>query len=431
MAALIGTRALANVNLMEQICDRANLNRAYKRVKSNKGSAGIDGMEVTDLSEWISRNKDALIQSLLCGDYVPQEVRKVEIPKPDGKGKRMLCIPTVVDRLVQQAILQVLSPIYDHDFSDNSFGFRPRRSAHQALKRAQSYVAEGREIVVDIDLEKFFDRVNHDILMSELSKRIKDKRLLCIIGRFLRAGIMSDGVCVNRREGMPQGGPLSPLLSNILLDMLDKELGRRGHCFCRYADDCNIYVRSQKAGERVLKSITSFLEKRLKLRVNKEKSAVAPISDRQFLGYRLLPEGKLELAPKSLKRAKDKIRQLTRRTQGNSLEAVIRRLNKYLIGWMNYFKLTDSDWRYKELDKWIRRKLRCYRLKQRKRSWSIVKYLMQLGVPACSAWSTGGSSKGWWRLSASHASHHAMKISWFNELGLISLQRRYQLLNNI
>lgn len=276
--------------LMEEVCQRANLNQAFKRVKDNKGAPGIDGMRVEDLREWLSAHKDELTASLLDGTYQPQPVKGVEIPKPDG-GMRQLGIPTVCDRLVQQAILQVLTPILDPLFSDSSFGFRPGRGAHDALQQAQQYVEDGRIVVVDMDLEKFFDRVNHDILMARLARHVKDKRLLRITRAFLNAGIMQNGVCIARCEGTPQGGPLSPLLANLLLDDLDKELERRGHSFCRYADDCNIYVHSLKAGERVMESITRFLGKRLKLRVNEKKSAVDYVSKRKFLGYRLLKSG--------------------------------------------------------------------------------------------------------------------------------------------
>ena len=290
-------RALTRM-LMEEVASSANLNQAYKRVKANKGAAGVDAMSIAELLPWIRENRERLIASLLDGSYQPNTVRGVEIPKPGG-GKRQLGIPTVVDRLVQQAILQVLEPILDPTFSSSSFGFRPGRSAHQALASAQTYVADGREIVVDIDLEKFFDRVNHDILMGRLARRIGDKRLLRIVRRFLEAGMMQGGVCIERQEGTPQGGPLSPLLANLLLDDLDKELERRGHCFCRYADDCNIYVRSQAAGERVMASVVAFLESKLRLKVNRAKSAVAPVMERSFLGHRLLPGGRLGLARKA------------------------------------------------------------------------------------------------------------------------------------
>lgn len=299
-------RALT-ARLMEQVTEPANLNRAYARVMANKGAPGVDGMTVRQLGGWVRQHKQELIASLLDGSHQPQPVRGVQIPKPGGKGMRQLGIPTVVDRLVQQAMLQVLEPILDPTFSTSSYGFRPGRSAHEALSKARKYVAEGRDIVVDMDLEKFFDRVNHDILMARLGRWVGDKRMLAIIGRFLRAGLMTDGVCVSREEGTPQGGPLSPLLANLLLDDLDKELERRGHKFCRYADDCNIYVQSQAAGERVLASVTEFLETKLRLRVNRDKSAVAGVMERKFLGHRLLPGGRLGIATQSLERARGRL----------------------------------------------------------------------------------------------------------------------------
>lgn len=299
---------------------------------------------------------------------------------------RQLGIPTVVDRLVQQAILQVLEPLLDPTFSESSYGFRPGRNAHQALQKGAEYVKAGRGIVVDIDLEKFFDRVNHDILMARLARRVADKRLLRLIRRFLEAGMMQNGVCIRRYEGTPQGGPLSPLLANLLLDDLDRELERRGHRFCRYADDCNIYVGSQAAGERVMSSITTFLEKRLRLRVNRKKSAVAPVMERKFLGYRLLPDGRLGIAPSSLKRAKDRVRGITRRNRGISLDRMINELNSFLTGWVTYFRYAACKKHLQRLDEWIRRKLRCVRLKQRKRAKPIADFLQSLGVPEWRAW---------------------------------------------
>ena len=420
------TRLLTNdeplpEHLMEEIIKQSNLNRAYRRVKSNKGAAGVDRMPVEELSGYIRQHKEDLISKLLNGSYKPQEVRAVEIPKPNG-GKRQLCIPTVIDRLIQQAIVQVLEPILEPIFSDSSYGFRPKRSAHQALKKAQEYVREGRDVVIDIDLEKLFYRFNHDLLMSRLAKRIRYKRLLRIIRRYLEAGIMRNGVCIERNEGMPQGGNLSPLLSNLLLDELDKELEKRGHKFCRYADDCNIYVCSQKAGERVMGSIKQFLEKCLRLKINDEKSKVVKVERSKFLGYTLLNDGRLILAKESGKRVMDKIRRITKRNRGRSLETIISQLNQLLIGWIGYYRLTEYPSQLRGLDSWIRRKLRCYRLKQRKRSWPIAKFLMKLGVPAHSAWNTAKSGKGWWRLSSSPAVHHAMTNAWFKEIGLVNLQ---------
>lgn len=414
-------------DLMEEICERANLNRAYKRVKQNRGAAGVDGMTIDALGPWIERHKQELILSLLEGRYRPQAVRGVEIEK-DGGGVRQLGIPTAVDRLIQQAILQVLSPKIDATFSASSFGFRPGRNAHQALQQSQAYVLEGRAVVVDIDLEKFFDRVNHDKLMARLSRHISDKRVLRIIRRYLEAGILQHGVVMERYEGTPQGGPLSPLLANVLLDDLDKELERRGHKFCRYADDCNIYVQTIRAGERVMKSVTKFLERRLKLKVNNQKSAVAVVEERKFLGYRLVTGRGLVIAPESLKRVKDKIRRITRRSRGTSLERVVRELNQSLAGWIQYFHKTRWRSQLEELDQWIRRKIRCYRLTQRKRAWPLATYLMRLGVRAQSAWALAKSDRGWWRLSSSPAAHEAMNKVWFKELGLINLTQRYEML---
>jgi len=421
-------RALT-ARLMEQVCEPANLNRAYARVMANKGSPGVDGLTVGRLGGWIKRHKQEFIASLLDGSYRPQPVRGVQIPKPGGKGMRQLGIPTVVDRLVQQAMLQVLEPILDPAFSASSYGFRPGRSAHQALLKAKEYVAEGRTIVVDIDLEKFFDKVNHDILMARLGRWVGDKRMLRIIGRFLRAGLMQNGVCVSREEGTPQGGPLSPLLANLLLDDLDKELERRGHKFCRYADDCNIYVQSQAAGERVLASVTTFLEQKLRLRVNRDKSAVAFVLERKFLGHRLLPGGGLGIAPQSLDRARERVRQITRRNRGVSLAEVIGELNPFLNGWVSYFRHAACKSHLQRMDEWIRRKLRCLRLKQRKRAGPIAEFLHQLGVPKWRAWIGALSGKGWWRQSGSPPAMEGMNKAWFESLGLVSLVQRYEQLS--
>ena len=415
------------LDIMEQVCQRANLNQAYKRVKANKGAPGADGMTVSGLYKWLGPHKDELIASLLDGSYKAQAVLGVQIPKPDG-GKRQLGIPTVRDRLVQQAILQILTPILDPGFSESSFGFRPGRSAHDALRQAQEYVAEGRAIVVDFDLEKFFDRVNHDILMSRLARHIKDKRLLRIVRGFLNAGIMQNGVCVARYEGTPQGGPLSPLLANLLLDDLDKELERRGHRFCRYADDCNIYVHTRRSGERVMQSVTNFLETKLKLRVNADKSAVAHVRERKFLGYRLLAGGRLGIAPQSLKRVKDKIRWITKRSKPISFDDRIKWLNSYLSGWLSYFHLAECKSTLKRLEEWIRRKLRCVRLKQLKKTKTIAEFLKRLGVKEFGAWMQASSGKGWWRLSKTWTAHQAMDKEWFERQGLMSLIGRYLVL---
>jgi RNA-directed DNA polymerase len=416
--ALDPARALT-VNLMEEVTDRDNLNRAYRRVVANKGAAGVDGLTVDDLKAWIAAHKDEFIASLLNGSYQPQPVRGVQIPKAGG-GVRQLGIPTVVDRLVQQAILQVLEKLLDPTFSASSFGFRPERGAIDALAQAKRYVAEGRAIVVDLDLEKFFDRVNHDILMSRLARRVGDKRLLRIVRRFLEAGMMQGGVCAERHEGTPQGGPLSPLLANLLLDDLDRELERRRHAFCRYADDCNIYVQSQAAGERVLASVTAFLEGRLKLRVNRTKSAVAPVQERKFLGHRLLADGTLIIAPQSLDRARDRIRNITRRNRGVSFEETVRQLNSFLTGWVTYFRYAKAKSALTELGGWVRRKLRCVRLKQRKRAKSITAFLHGLGVPWDRCWTTAACGKGWWRMAHSPAAQEGMDNAWFQRQGLVS-----------
>ncbi len=418
-------------DLLEKVCLRANLNRAYKRVKSNKGSPGIDGMTIEELGGWIRGNKERLIEDLLNGSYQPQPVRKVEIPKP-GKVNEMraLGIPTVIDRLVQQAIHQVLEPIFDPIFSESSYGFRKGRKAHDAIKQASEYVREGYVWCVDMDLEKFFDRVNHDILMSRLARKIGDSRLLKIIRRFLESGIMQDGVCIERHEGTPQGGPLSPLLSNILLDEVDKELEKRGHKFCRYADDQNVYVRSRAAGERVFKSMKQFLEKKLKLKVNDQKSEVSLVNERKFLGFQIQLDGRISMAPETIQRAKDKIRRLTWRSRGRSFDSVIEELNQYLRGWLGYYHLNSNRSLWQGLDSWIRRKLRCYKLKQKKRCSTIAKYLMSLGVSEIEARQIGSSGKGWWRLSRTRALHRALNNAWFKTQGLICLEEKWvQLLN--
>lgn len=407
-------------DLMKIVCHRDNLNRAYKRVKSNKGAAGVDGMSIDELGTYIMENREEIVSSLMEGRYKPQEVKGVNIPKPKG-GTRLLGIPTVLDRVIQQAIYQALEPIFEPRFSDSSYGFRPKRSAHQAVKAASKHVESGKIWVVDIDMAKYFDQVNHDILMSRLTKVIGDKVLLRLIRKFLQADMMVNGVVTERQAGTPQGGPLSPLLSNIMLDELDKELERRGHKFCRYADDCNIYVDSQRAGERVMTSIKKFLATRLKLQINEEKSAVAEVRERSFLGYTIGNKGMISVSQESQKRMKDKVRQLTKGNRGVSFEKVIQSLNTYLPGWLQYFSLAMGISQYRKLDSWIKRRLRCYRLKQRKRKWPIAKWLMELGLSPRNAWSLATSDKSWWRKSRNPIINMATPNAWFEKLGLFSL----------
>jgi RNA-directed DNA polymerase len=413
-------------SLMEAVVEPRNMRLALKRVKANKGSAGIDSMSVGDLPTYLVEHWPDIRVRLLDGSYLPEPVRRVEIPKPDG-GVRQLGIPTVVDRLIQQAIHQVLEPLYDPSFSESSYGFRPGRSAHQALKAAQEHVASGKGWVVDLDLEKFFDRVNHDVLMSRLARRIGDKRLLKLIRCYLEAGVMSDGVVMTRVEGTPQGGPLSPLLANILLDEFDKELERRGHAFCRYADDCNIYVVSQRAAERVMASLVAFLETRLKLRVNRAKSAVARPCERKFLGMRIVGTAKayISLAPKSLLRLKTTIRRITKRNRGVSLTRLIRELNQATMGWVNYFALAKVKSICGHLDSWIRRRLRCFVWKQWKTYANRLHHLRKAGIGPWLAWGMVSGKHGPWNASGSPALTRAVPTQYLEEHGYKSLLERY------
>jgi len=419
--------------LLAAVVERKNMWLALKQVERNSGAAGVDNMTVGQLRTYLREHWLRIKEELLAGSYQPQPVLKVEIPKPGGQGMRMLGIPTVVDRLLQQALHQVLSPLFEPHFSESSYGFRPQRSAHQAVLKARQYVREGRRWVVDIDLEKFFDRVNHDILMSRLARRIRDKRVLRLIRRYLQAGMMSNGLTTTRREGTPQGGPLSPLLSNILLDELDKELERRGHKFCRYADDCNVYVQSRSAGERVLKSLMIFLERRLRLKVNAEKSAVARPWDRKFLGYSVTSqrESRLKVAPGSVQRLKEKLREIFRRGRGRNLGKLIEEeLTPLLRGWMNYFRLAEVKGIFEELDSWIRRKLRNLIWRKWKRPLTRMKQLMRRGLPRVQALKSAMNGRGpWWNAGAAHM-HAAFPKSYFDRCGLLSLleqRRRFQL----
>ncbi|EHK9118190.1 group II intron reverse transcriptase/maturase [Vibrio vulnificus] len=412
---------------MEQISASANLNHALRRVKRNKGCAGVDRLDITATISKLRQasNGQALRQSLLDGSYQPQPVLGIEIPKTNG-GVRQLGIPTVLDRIVQQAITSVLSDIYEPKFSNSSYGFRPNRSAHHALAAASRYIREGRGYVVDIDLAKYFDTVNHDRLMHRLSKDIIDKRVLKLIRAYLQAGLMRDGLVERRQRGTPQGGPLSPLLSNIVLDELDKELERRGHKFCRYADDCQIYVRSEEAAHRVKESITEFLEHKLKLTVNREKSAATRVPERGYLSHSFKIDGTLLISQSAQARMKKRVRRITKRNRGRELSVIITELTQYLRGWQHYFKLAIGRSAMQRLDEWIRRRLRCYRLKQRKRRYSIATWLQRQGVTERNAWKLAMSDKGWWHLALSPQVNHAMPIKWFEERGLYSLRDGYE-----
>lgn len=405
--------------VMEEVCGRENCLRALKRVKSNKGSPGIDGMKVGELPDYLKQHWLEIREQLLSGTYEPQPVRRVEIPKPDG-GVRKLGIPTVLDRFIQQAVMQVLQGRWDTTFSEHSHGFRPGRSAHQAVRKAQQYVREGRRWVVDLDLEKFFDRVNHDRLMKSISLRIADKRLLRLIGAYLKSGVMENGLVSPSDEGTPQGGPLSPLLSNLVLDELDRELERRGHRFLRYADDCNIYVRSGGAGRRVMASVSRFITRRLKLKVNQSKSAVARPAERKFLGFSIsnAREPKRRIAPKALLRCKRKIRELTRRTRGISVEQMTKELASYLRGWKSYFGFCETPSVLRGLDEWIRRRLRSMIWKQWRRGTTRFRHLRQRGIGQALAAQTAGVRHGCWRLANSPALHVALPIAYFDSLGL-------------
>ena len=408
--------------LMEEVLRRENLFSALKRVKANKGAPGVDGMSVDELPEYLREAWPAIREQLLSETYVPSPVREVRLPKPGG-GTRMLGIPTVLDRLITQAITQVMSPIFDQDFSAHSYGFRPGRSAHQAIEQARRYMAEGSRWVVDLDLEKFFDQVNHDLLMSRVARKIKDKRLLKLIRRYLTAGIMQGGLVSIREAGTPQGSPLSPLLSNILLDDFDKELERRGHCFCRYADDANVYVRSRRAGERVMASLTHFLESKLRLKVNRAKSAVDRPWKRKFLGYTVTNHRspRLKPAPQSVKRAKDRIRAITHKGRGRNILQVIKEVNQFTRGWVGYFRLATVKQAFDTLDQWLRRRLRKILWEQWKKPKTRYRRLVALGVNAERARKATATGLGaWWNAGASHM-HAAITNRLLAQWGLLSL----------
>jgi len=408
-----------NTSLMERVVERDNVVLALKRVQRNKGSPGIDGMTVESLRDHLRETWPALREQLLAGTYRPQPVKRQLIPKSDG-GERELGIPTAIDRFIQQALLQVLQPRFDPTFSSHSHGFRPGRRAHDAVREAQQYIREGRRWVVDVDLEKFFDRVNHDVLMGKLAARIADKRVLGLIRRYLGAGILTNGVKVDRHEGTPQGGPLSPLLANVLLDDVDKELEKRGHAFVRYADDCNVYVRSQRAGERIMKALRRLYAK-LHLRINESKSAVAPPWDRKFLGYSfwVARDGEIrrKVAAKALAAMKHRVRTLTGRSCGKSIAAVVAELRSYLRGWKQYFQLAETGRIFQHLDSWIRHRLRALQLKHWKRGTKIYRELRARGLPATAAAKIAGNASRWWKNSGMLV-NIGLPVSHFDALGL-------------
>lgn len=413
--------------LMEQVVERGNMRLAYERVLRNKGAPGPDGLRVQDLKAWLQAHWPTVKAALLVGGYMPREVRAVDIPKPDG-GVRTLGVPSVVDRLIQQALLQVLQPIFDAGFSESSYGFRPGRSAQQAVQAARDHVRGGRGWVVDLDIAKFFDRVNHDVLMARVARKVKDERVLKLIRQFLEAGLMRDGLVQQRREGTPQGGPLSPLLSNVMLDDLDRELERRGHAFVRYADDANVYLRSAKAAQRAFAAIGHFLGSRLKLQINPDKSAVARASTRDFLGYGLIgaDKARLKVAAGSVQRLRQRVKDVLRGSTGQSLQATIEALNPLLRGWVSYFKSAQVKDVWQDLDGWIRRKLRGRLWRQCKRPYTRAKALMRQGLTRERAWRSATNGRGaWWNAGASHM-NTAFPKAFFDRMGLVSLVDTYR-----
>ncbi|HET7590434.1 MAG TPA: group II intron reverse transcriptase/maturase [Solirubrobacterales bacterium] len=417
--------------MMERILSRPNLLKAIKRVEENKGSHGVDQMSVKSLRHHLYENWTSLRDDLGSGTYQPKPVRRVEIPKPDG-GTRKLGIPTVTDRFIQQAIAQQLSLMYDPSFSEYSYGFRPNRRAHDAVNQARAYIKEGYRWVVDMDLEKFFDKVNHDRLMATLARKIKDKKLLRLIRQYLQAGVLEDGLVSPNTEGTPQGGPLSPLLSNIVLDELDKELEKRGHRFVRYADDFHIYVKSKRAGERVMISVMTLIEKKLRLKVNREKSAVNRPWKRKLLGFSFTnnKEPKVRLAKRTIARFKNRIRQLTSRKERISMEWRIERLNRYLVGWVGYYQLVDTPSKLKDLESWLHRRLRMVRWKEWRLPRTKVKNLTALGVKPYKAYEWGNSRKAYWRIAKSPILHKTLGTAYWASLGLKSISARYKILRS-
>lgn len=419
---------LARAGLWEAVFSRENLARALRRVEQNAGAAGIDGMAAGELRPWLDRHWPEIRAALDAGAYRPRPVRRVMIPKPVG-GRRPLGVPTVLDRLIQQAVLQVLEPVFEPHFSDHSFGFRPGRSAHQAVERARQFIVDGAAWVVDVDLDAFFDRVRHDALMARIARRVDDKRVLKLVRRFLEAGVMADGAWQASEQGTPQGSPLSPLLGNVMLDDLDQELGQRGHRFVRYADDVMVYVQSERAGERVLESITQFVEQRLKLRVNRDKSTVGRAWRRTFLGFGFLRRGgevKVRVDPKARQRAKDRLRKLTARSWGVSMRRRITEINRFTVGWTAYFALADTPRPFEDLDEWLRRRLRQVRWKEWKRCSTKRRNLIALGIPERPAREWSATRKGSWRLAGSAPLQRALPKRYWTDVGLHGFTNPYR-----
>ena len=419
-------------NLLERILDRNNLNQAYLKVKRNGGSAGVDGMTVEEMLPYLREHREELLESLRSERYKPKAVRRVEIPKPDG-GKRMLGVPTVIDRMIQQAIVQVLQPMYEPFFSENSYGFRPKRSAQQAMKQALEYYNEGYTQVVDLDLAKYFDTVNHEILIGMLREQVKDERVIRLIRKYLKSGVMINGLISPTTEGTPQGGNLSPLLSNIYLTAFDRMLESRGHKFVRYADDCNIYVKSRRAAERVMANCTKFLEGKLKLKVNRKKSQVGSPLRLKFLGFSMYKTGKkagIRPHSKSIKRFKDKIRELTSRKQARSVELILKRLKRYTVGWLGYYSIADMESRIKSLNEWIRRRIRQIYWKQWKKIKTKHDNLVKLGIDNENAWKWANSRKAYWRIADSHILHRSLTNEYLASVGYDDILERYKVLHS-
>ena len=419
-------------NLLERILDRNNLNQAYLKVKRNGGSAGVDGMTVEEMLPYLREHREELLESLRSERYKPKAVRRVEIPKPDG-GKRMLGVPTVIDRMIQQAIVQVLQPMYEPFFSENSYGFRPKRSAQQAMKQALEYYNEGYTQVVDLDLAKYFDTVNHEILIGMLREQVKDERVIRLIRKYLKSGVMINGLISPTTEGTPQGGNLSPLLSNIYLTAFDRMLESRGHKFVRYADDCNIYVKSRRAAERVMANCTKFLEGKLKLKVNRKKSQVGSPLRLKFLGFSMYKTGKkagIRPHGKSIKRFKDKIRELTSRKQARSVELMLKRLKRYTVGWLGYYSIADMESRIKSLNEWIRRRIRQIYWKQWKKIKTKHDNLVKLGIDNENAWKWANSRKAYWRIADSHILHRSLTNEYLASVGYDDILERYKVLHS-